>query len=107
MVIVMNTIININIRNIDNYKGDGRYVILDVRNEEEYKKHHIDGAVNIPYRQIEYEEADLDRSKIYVVYCEHGGVSIMAAKKLFKRGYQVINTIGGLAAYERYKLKFN
>ena len=63
----MNTIININIRNIDNYKGDGRYVILDVRNEEEYKKHHIDGAVNIPYRQIEYEEADLDRSKISVV----------------------------------------
>lgn len=103
----MNTIININIRNIDNYIGDSRYVIMDVRNEAEYKKHHIDGAVNIPYRLIEYDEAELDKNKIYVIYCEHGGVSIMAAKKLFKKGYQVINTIGGLVAYDRYKLKWN
>ena len=103
----MNTIININIRNIDSYIGDDKYIILDVRNQEEYRKNHIDGAINIPYRQIENDEMELDKNKIYVIYCEHGGVSIMAAKKLFKRGCQVINTIGGLAAYERYKLKWN
>lgn len=103
----MNTIININIRNIDNYIGDDRYIVLDVRNEAEYAKHHIEGAINIPYRQIENDEVELDRNKTYVIYCEHGGVSIMAAKKLFRKGYQVINTIGGLAAYDRYKLKWN
>lgn len=103
----MNTIININIRDIDKYMGDNRYTILDVRNEVDYKRKHIDGAINIPYRQIEKDEVELDKGKTYVIYCEHGGVSIMAAKKLLRKGYQVINTIGGYVTYERYKLKWN
>ena len=103
----MDTIININIRDIDEYIGNDKYIILDVRNETEYKRNHIDGAINIPYRQIEHYEVELNRNKTYVIYCEHGGVSIMAAKKLFRRGYKVINTIGGLAAYEKQKLKWN
>lgn len=103
----MDTIENINIRNIDNYIGKDGYVILDVRSSAEYRRNHIYGAVNVPYRQIEQDEAELDKGKTYVIYCEHGGVSIMAAKKLFKKGYKVINTMGGMAAYERYKLKWN
>lgn len=100
-MIYMGTIENVSIREIDKYIGDGRYLIADVRSEADYQKSHIEGAVNISYKSIENGETELPRNKIIVLYCEHGGVSIMAAKKLYRRGYRVINTLGGFAAYEK------
>ena len=45
-------------------------------------------------------EVELPKNKTLVLYCEHGGVSVIAAQRLFKRGYLVINTIGGYSAYK-------
>ena len=101
----MGTIENINIKDIDRYISDDRYIIIDVRSEDDYRKRHIKGAVNIPYAVIESEEIEIPKNRIPVIYCEHGGISIMAAKKLYRRGYKVINTLGGISVYERSKQK--
>ena len=96
----MNQIENINMREIKNYDNTN-YLIIDLRNEVEYKKFHIKNAVNIPYESILNREMEIPKSKTLVLYCEHGGVSIIAAKVLLKRGYKVINTIGGITAYKK------
>lgn len=97
----METIKNISMREIGDYANNDGYLIVDVRNMRDYKKFHIDGAISVPYDYIERGEVRLPQDKTLVLYCEHGGVSIMAAKRLFKEGYSVINTIGGMAAYRK------
>ncbi len=101
----MERIENISMKEIDKYINDAQYVVVDLRNAVDYGKYHIDGAINIPYAHLISNEEELPYNKKIVLYCEHGGMSIMAAKMLMKKGYEVINTIGGITAYERLKQK--
>ena len=73
--------------------------LLDVRTEEEFLQGHLDGAVNIPLEELEERGSDLSGERTIVVYCAHGGRSMMAARLLERNGFSVINTAGGLAAY--------
>lgn len=101
----METIENISMREIERYINNSEYMVIDLRSPGDYMKYHIDGAVNIPYESLINGEIELPHRKKAVLYCEHGGVSIMAAKKLMRKGYIVINTIGGITAYKRLKQK--
>lgn len=101
----MGTIENISMREIDRYAKSSEYLVIDVRNMSDYRAFHIDGAISVPYDYIVKGETELPRDRTIVLYCEHGGVSIMAAKYLMKKGYKVVNTIGGMAAYDRLKNK--
>ena len=38
-------------------------------------------------------------SKKYILYCERGSMSMLAAKELCEVGYEVINVYGGIHAY--------
>ncbi len=96
----MNKIENINMREIANFDNIN-YLIIDLRKEAAFKKFHIKNAVNIPYESILNREIEIPNGKTLILYCEHGGVSIIAAKVLLKRGYKVINTIGGVTAYKK------
>ena len=73
--------------------------LLDVRTEEEFLQGHLDGAVNIPLEDLEMKWPVLSKERTIVVYCAHGGRSLMAARLLERNGFSVINTAGGLAAY--------
>lgn len=97
----METIENISMREIGNFVNRMGYLIIDLRSQRDYKEFHIETAVNIPYESIANGEVELPNNKILVLYCQHGGVSIVAAKRLMKKGYRVINTIGGMSAYEK------
>ena len=101
----MKSIENISMREIEKYINKMEYMIIGLRERKDYIKYHIEGAVNIPYESVINESIYIPYNKKLVLYCEHGGVSIMAAKKLMKRGYEVINTLGGITAYERLKQK--
>ena len=48
------------------------YIIVDVRTKEEYDEGHLEGAINIPYDEID-ENVDLDKTKTIMVYCKSGG----------------------------------
>ncbi len=71
------------------------FVILDVRSPSEFKSGHIPGAVNINYYDSDFEAQldELDKDKVYLVYCRSGGRSSNALKKMirleFKRVYHL------------------
>ena len=73
--------------------------LLDVRTEKEFSQGHFKGAINIPLEELEKRCSVLSKERPIVVYCAHGGRSLMAARLLERNGFPVINTAGGLAAY--------
>lgn len=76
---------------------------IDLRETKEYEKRHIKGAVSIPFDDFENQYQSLPKSKIYVLYCERGASSMLAAKKMLKMGYQVKSLSGGYAAIAHMK----
>lgn len=90
-------ILMISAEELDEIINNKNYIIVDVRDEKEYRKNHIPGAVNISMNDIRL--AQFDKTKIIVLYCEHGGNSMVAARELAKRGFQVKTVVGGMKAY--------
>ena len=79
-------------------------ILIDLRDEEDYRNGHIPGAKNIPYEQWEIEkETWKHRYGTVVFYCERGNQSMYAAKEMNKRGYYAISIAGGYQEYKVWK----
>ncbi len=75
----------------DLIKKDGVGItVVDVRDPQEYKEGHIPGALNIPSEVFASKSDTLDKEKKIVVYCNSGGRSYNAYRKLMKLGYENI-----------------
>ncbi len=76
----------------------GDFVILDVREQDEYDASHIPNAILIPYTQIENKAEELlpDKNKQILVYCRSGRRSKIAAESLSKLGYTNVKEFGGI-----------
>lgn len=74
--------------------------IIDVREEEEYIRGHISKAIHLPLSQIQERLALLDKEQEYYVICQSGGRSQIACEFLASQGYQVINVLGGMSAWQ-------
>lgn len=74
------------------------YVILDVREQEEYDEKHIPGAIVIPHMEIanRAEEVLTDKNQLILVYCRSGRRSKIAAEALIELGYTNIKEFGGI-----------
>ena len=74
------------------------YIILDVREQDEYDAGHIPGAILIPYMQIEEkaEKVLTDKEQMILVYCRSGRRSKIAAEALVELGYTNIKEFGGI-----------
>lgn len=74
------------------------YVILDVREQDEYDAGHISGAILIPYTQIEVKANEMlpDKDQLILVYCRSGRRSKIAAEALAELGYTNIKEFGGI-----------
>ena len=73
--------------------------IIDVRSSQEYNEGHLDGAINIPYYEINSNIYRIlpDKDKEIVVYCSAGIRGKRAYKTLTKLKYKnVYNLYGGL-----------
>jgi adenylyltransferase/sulfurtransferase len=89
---------------VKDYLGNGRqFVLLDVREKEEYREGHLDGAVSLPrgFLELRAEETIADRDTTIVAYCAGGTRSLLAAKALKDMGYaNVVSMGGGYAAWK-------
>lgn len=76
-------------------------VLVDVRPEDQVKKEGmIEGAINIPFDQIENNQDKLPKDKTIALYYNTGTKSAEAAKKLEELGYEnVVNSIEGVKEY--------
>jgi rhodanese-related sulfurtransferase len=57
------------------------YIILDVREQDEFDQGHIPGAILIPYTQIDFKAEDMlpDLDQLILVYCRSGRRSKISA----------------------------
>ncbi|WP_042354191.1 rhodanese-like domain-containing protein [Bacillus rubiinfantis] len=74
--------------------------IIDVREVDEVAAGKIPGAINIPLGLVEFRMHELDKSKEYIMVCRSGGRSGRASQFLESYGFNVINMMGGMLAWE-------
>lgn len=74
------------------------YIILDVREQEEYDAGHIPGAILIPHTQIAAQAEQMlpHKNQLILVYCRSGRRSKIAAEALVELGYTNIKEFGGI-----------
>lgn len=72
-------------------------LLVDVRTAGEYDAGFIEGAVNIDYKQADFEKrmGYFDRSTPVAVYCAKGGRSAAAAEKLKALGFETVYDLEG------------
>ena len=87
--------------------NDGDALVLDVRDEREYKGGHVLNAKNVPVGSIDQRLHELTKykSRDVLVYCDNGMRTARAVARLKKEGFEQVHTIdGGLAAWEKASL---
>lgn len=77
---------------------DNVVTIVDVRTTAEYMTYHIKGAASVPLDKIDSKATDWlkEKNANYIVYCESGSRSKLAAKKLADMGYKKIYDLGSM-----------
>jgi len=63
-------------------------LIIDARDESEYKEGHIPTAINIPAATIASKQDVLPKDKTLVIYCNAGSRSYMAYRRLMRMEYK-------------------
>ena len=74
------------------------YVVLDVREQNEFNAGHIPGSILIPYTQIDAKAETMlpNKDKQILVYCRSGRRSKIASESLAKLGYTNVKEFGGI-----------
>lgn len=101
---------NIRPEDIFRQRRNGRGILIDLRDREEYRKGCIPGAMNIPYEELEQwipklrnmvmQGAAKSGRTVLIVYCDRGNTSLRAARDLYKEGFRVKNVYGGIKNYK-------
>lgn len=81
----------------------GSIVLVDVRDEESFRKEHILGATNIPLANIVKRLGDLPRDRTIVTYCWDMtcAAAPSAALELAQKGFKVQFLAGGIEEWKR------
>lgn len=76
------------------------FLLLDVREANEYAFAHIQGSLHIPLRQIPERIQELNPEQDLVVLCHHGMRSQQACLFLEQYGFtRLFNLVGGIDAW--------
>lgn len=72
-------------------------ILIDVRSFGEYNEYHLNGAICIPYYELENRISKIieDRQQLIIVYCQSGGRSKKAISSLKKMGYTNVYQLDG------------
>lgn len=89
---------------LDWYADQEDALLIDLRPRQNYAYRHIDGAMNIPFRELEHNLGRLPKDKTLVFYCQRGSQSLMACRQLSAMGYKTVSVTGGLNYYRGNRL---
>ena len=84
----------------------GKYLVIDVREDYEYKAGHVPYSINISVQEIESRISEISdwKEKNVIVICRSGRRSRTAAEILVKYGFKKIFDADGVSKYN-YKLE--
>lgn len=73
------------------------FLLLDVRQPEEFETAKIDGSVLIPMGEIRdrIDELEPHRDGRIIVHCHHGGRSMQVTQALRSMGFPKVQNMGG------------
>ncbi len=80
---------------INNYKSRKKFVLLDVRTQQEFNQGHIKGAININHSDIGQHLGLIPKDKDIILYCRTGRRVAVAANVLAKHGYENLYHLKG------------
>lgn len=75
--------------------------LLDVRQPEEFRAGHIQGAKLIPLGELSTRMSELPKNREIICVCRSGNRSMTATRQLNAAGYQAANLTGGMIAWSR------
>ena len=84
-------------------------VILDVRESDEWRQGHLEGAISLPrgFLEIKVESTVSDKNTPIIAYCAGGVRSLIAGKALKELGYQNVTSMaGGYSAWKNAGFKW-
>ncbi|RAP29464.1 hypothetical protein DID78_03660 [Candidatus Marinamargulisbacteria bacterium SCGC AG-343-D04] len=71
------------------------FVLMDVREPEEFEICHINGSILVPFSEFEDHLPDFSREREYVLHCKTGDTSEEALSVLKKKGFLSVKTLEG------------
>lgn len=78
-----------------------RFHVIDARDNEQYAKEHIPGAVNLEWRQVIAQRQSIPKDKPVLIYCNTGSLSAQAGFALRIAGYDNVRILqGGFAEWK-------
>lgn len=75
-------------------------VLLDVREEDEWRAGHAPGAVHVRLDELPARVAELDAGARVAVVCRAGGRSAQAVAWLAGHGVDAVNVAGGMTKWQ-------
>ena len=80
----------------------GSVRVLDVREDWEFGRGRVPGAVSVPLGRLASRAEELPRDKPWVVICQSGNRSLAATEFLLSRGFDgAVSARGGTNAWAR------
>jgi rhodanese-related sulfurtransferase len=96
------TMPEIDVDELERLADSGSVRILDVREDWEFRRGHVPGAVSLPLGRLTAQAAGLPRDKPLAVICEHGVRSQAATDYLLAQGFVgAVSVKGGTNAWAR------
>lgn len=75
--------------------------VIDVRSNKDFAKGHIDGAINIPLKDLEEQTKEFLKGEAIVVHCNKGVTGNAAQNLLLNLGFTTVYNLSG--GYKEYK----
>lgn len=88
-------------RDVEDYRHRTRAILIDLRDQAEYKRFHINGAINVPAERLEQYMKGASKNQNFIFCCQHGSLSLQEGKKYVREGYQICSLAGGVLAYRQ------
>lgn len=99
--------------NIEQYQeqfenGNAEYLLVDVREINEYLATRVPNAINIPLSEFQIRFNEITSDKPLILICQTGVRSLMAAQFMMENGYKdVYNFTEGTLGWMRRGLPLN
>lgn len=102
------TLKEVDARTLHGWLEDGRAVLIDVREADEYAREHIPDAHLVPLSTFSPADLPRDKEKIAVFHCRTGNRTGLAAQQFLRTGFrEVYHLQGGLQAWRAAGLPVN